>query len=160
MKLNELQGNPGSTHRKMRVGRGIGSGKGKTAGRGYKGQGSRTGVSNMGEGGQTPLFRRLPKRGFKSHSRKVVEAVNLGQLESFVAAKKLGAKIDREALKKIGLVKECGSLLKILATGEVKTKFEIEANLASKAAVEAVEKAGGKINLVEKKSTRVKKEAA
>ncbi len=152
MKLNELKDNPGAKHRKMRVGRGIGSGKGKTAGRGFKGQGSRTGVSNMGEGGQTPLFRRLPKRGFKNHSTKVVEAINLGKIEEFVAAKKLPAKVDREALEKAGLVKIANSLVKILATGELKSKVEIEADLASKAAASAVEKAGGKITLSEKKA--------
>lgn len=147
MKLNEIKDNPGATQYKTRVGRGIGCTKGKTCGRGHKGQGSRTGVSNMGEGGQTPLYMRIPKRGFNNHTRKEVEVVNLGMLEKATAAKKIDAgSVNKESLKKAGLVKGCG-LVKILGTGEVKTKFTIDADLASKSAVEAVSKAGGKINL-------------
>jgi large subunit ribosomal protein L15 len=156
MKLNELKDNEGATQNRTRVGRGIGSGKGKTCGRGYKGQGSRTGVSNLGEGGQTPIFRRLPKRGFKSHSRVVVETLNVQTIEQFIETKKLGAKINREALEKAGLVKINGSQVKILAKGAVKSKIEIEANQASKSAIEAVEKAGGKITLLAKKEHKQK----
>lgn len=147
MKLNELKNNEGATQYKTRVGRGIGCGKGKTCGRGYKGQKSREGVSSLGEGGQTPLFRRLPKRGFHNHSTKLVEVINLSVLEDFVSRKVLGAKINRETLEKAGLLKKRGSLVKILAKGEIKTKVEVEADFASEAAIKAIEKAGGKIIL-------------
>ena len=147
MKLNEIKDNPGATQYKTRVGRGIGCTKGKTCGRGHKGQKSRTGISNMGEGGQTPLYMRIPKRGFNNPNRECVEAVNLGALEKAVAAKKLDAgSINKETLQKAGLTKGRGPV-KILGTGEVKSKLNIDADLASKSAVEAVTKAGGKINL-------------
>ena len=149
MKLNELKDNDGARKKRMRVGRGIGSGKGKTAGRGYKGQGSRTGVSNMGEGGQTPLYRRLPKRGFWNPTARDVEVINLSVLEDFVSRKALdaGKKITRETLKEVGIIKKRTTLVKILAKGEIKSKIDIDADLASEAAIKAVEKAGGKINL-------------
>src|SRR4051812_12058270 len=108
MNLNELKPSPGSRHRKMRVGRGIGSGKGKTAGRGGKGQTARTGVRINGfEGGQTPIHRRLPKRGFNNHNRHEYEVVNLGSIQKAVDAGKLDAKkdINIEALKSAGLVR-------------------------------------------------------
>ena len=147
MKLNEIKDNEGATHYKTRVGRGIGCTKGKTCGRGHKGQKSRTGVSSLGEGGQTKLFQRLPKRGFANVNRKCVEAVNIRAIEKAVERKTLdAAKIDAEALKKAGLTKGRG-LVKILATGEAKSKLTITADLASKSAVDAVAKAGGKITL-------------
>lgn len=155
MKLNEIRDNSGATQYKTRVGRGIGCTKGKTCGRGHKGQGSRTGVSNMGEGGQTPLYMRLPKRGFNNHTRKEVEVVNFFAIEKAIEAKKLdGASINSESLKKAGLIKGRG-LVKILGTGELKSKLTITADLASKGASEAVSKAGGKITL-----PAVEKEAA
>lgn len=156
MKLNELKDNDGARKSRMRVGRGIGSGKGKTCGRGHKGQGSRTGVSNMGEGGQTPLYMRVPKRGFNNVNRKEVEVVNLSRIEQFVEAKKIdaGKTINRETLVEAGLIKSKTSLVKILGAG--KTKLNIEADHASKSASESVEKAGGKIQVREKKN----KEAA
>lgn len=148
MKLNELQDNKGARKNRTRVGRGIGSGKGKTAGRGHKGQKSRTGVSIKGfEGGQTPLYMRVPKRGFTNPNAKTVETINVAKIEDFVSRKKLGAKIDRAALEEAGLVKKRGSLVKILGNGEIKAKVEITADLASAKAVAAVEKAGGKITL-------------
>src|SRR5258706_16387163 len=109
MQLNQLKGNPGSRHRKMRVGRGIGSGKGKTSGRGGKGQTARTGVRINGfEGGQTPIHRRLPKRGFNNHSRKEYEVINLGSVQKAVDNGKLDAKqtVNLELLKKAGLVRK------------------------------------------------------
>src|SRR3954467_1742367 len=118
MQLNELKAKPGSRHRKMRVGRGIGSGKGKTAGRGGKGQTARTGVRINGfEGGQTPIHRRLPKRGFNNHSRHVYEVVNLSALQKAVDAGTLDTKgtVDIEVLKKAGLVRKAGTEVKLLA---------------------------------------------
>ena len=147
MKLNEIKDNEGATQYKTRVGRGIGCTKGKTCGRGHKGQLARTGVSNMGEGGQTPLYMRVPKRGFNNINRKNVEAVNIFAIERAVASKKLdAANISKETLQKAGLTSGKG-LVKILASGEIKSKLSISADLASKAVVAAVEKAGGKITL-------------
>jgi len=152
MKLNELKDNDGARKSRMRVGRGIGSGKGKTCGRGHKGQGSRTGVSNMGEGGQTPLYMRVPKRGFWSPTRKEVEVINLDKLEQLVESKKIdGSKpINREVLVAAGVVKSRTSTVKIL--GKAKGKLNIEADHASKSASESVEKAGGKITFIPKKA--------
>ena len=147
MKLNEIKDNSGATQYKTRVGRGIGCTKGKTCGRGHKGQKSRTGISNMGEGGQTPLYMRVPKRGFNNVNRRDVEVVNFFALEKAIEAKRIDAgSINKETLKKAGLTKGRG-LVKILGTGELKSKLTITADLASKSAVEAVAKAGGKITL-------------
>jgi large subunit ribosomal protein L15 len=148
MKLNELADNNGARKTRTRVGRGIGSGKGKTSGRGHKGQGSRTGVALLGqEGGQTPFYMRLPKRGFKKPNQVLVETINLAVLEDFVSRKVLKTKIDREALINAGLVKKSGSEVKILGKGTLTVKIEIEADAASKSAIAAIEKAGGKITL-------------
>jgi large subunit ribosomal protein L15 len=148
MTFNEFADNNGARKTRTRVGRGIGSGKGKTSGRGHKGQGSRTGVALLGqEGGQTPFYMRLPKRGFNKPNKVLVETVNLAVLEDFVARKVLPAKIDREALIKAGLVKKSGSEVKILGKGTLTAKIEIEADAASKSAIAAIEKAGGKITL-------------
>ena len=151
MKLNELSDNPGAAKERMRVGRGIGSGKGKTAGRGVKGQKSRSGVSIKGfEGGQMPLYRRLPKRGFTNAPfRKEFATVNLGRLQEAVDAKKLDAKkpVDAEALLAAGVISKVLDGVKILAKGELSASLTIQAAKASQAAVAAVEKAGGKIEL-------------
>jgi large subunit ribosomal protein L15 len=150
MQLNKLKGKPGSTHRKMRVGRGIGSGKGKTSGRGGKGQTARTGVRINGfEGGQTPIHRRLPKRGFNNHSRKEYEVINLGSVQKAVDEGKLDGKkeINLEALKAAGLVRKNGTVVKLLAKGELKAKLSLSVNFASEAAKSAVEKAGGQLIL-------------
>jgi len=154
MKLNELKDNSGARKSKMRVGRGIGSGKGKTCGRGHKGQSSRSGVAINGfEGGQTAMYMRLPKRGFTNPNAKTVETINLSVLEDFVTRKRLDAKkINREALENVGLVRKAGSLVKILGKGEIKAKIEIEVDSASKSAIAAIEKAGGKITVAEKAS--------
>ena len=150
MKLNQISDNPGATTERMRVGRGIGSGKGKTAGRGHKGQKSRSGVAIKGfEGGQMPIFRRLPKRGFTNHFRKVFEPVNIGGIQKAIDDKKIDAKkpITAEVLQAAGLVGKITDGVRLLAKGTISAKVEIEVNGASKAAVAAVEAAGGKVNV-------------
>ena len=146
-KLNELSDNPGATTRKKRIGRGPGSGKGKMGGRGIKGQKSRSGVAINGyEGGQMPLYQRLPKRGFKKPNRKSYAVVNLGLIQKFVDAKKLdGKSITEDSLVESGLVRRKLDGIRVLAKGEVTGKLSIEVTGASKAAVEAVEKAGGSL---------------
>ena len=135
---------------KMRVGRGIGSGKGKTCGRGVKGQKSRSGVSIKAfEGGQMPLYRRLPKRGFNPISRVNIAIMNLEKIQSFIDEKTIKSSdtINMELLKKLKLINKNSQKLKILGTGEIKYKINIEANLASKSAVKKLEKIGGSIQL-------------
>ena len=148
MKLHELQDNPGATKRKKRIGRGPGSGKGKMGGRGIKGQKSRSGVAINGyEGGQMPLYQRLPKRGFNKPNRKSFAVVNLGLIQKFIDAGKLDAKkaIDEDALVASGLVRRKLDGVRILAKGEITSKVELSVTGASKSAVEAVEKAGGSL---------------
>ena len=150
MKLNELRDNPGAAKKSKRVARGPGSGKGKTAGRGIKGQKSRSGVAIGGyEGGQMPLFRRLPKRGFNKPNQKKFAVVNLGQLQAFVDAGKLDAKADvtEDALVAAGVVRRKLDGVRLLAKGEIKAKLKLALTGASRAAVEAVEKAGGSVTL-------------
>ena len=150
MKLNELRDNPGATKKRKRVGRGPGSGMGKTAGRGIKGQKSRSGVAINGyEGGQMPLYQRLPKRGFNKPNRKKFAVVNLGLIQKFVDAKKLNAKaaITEDALVESGLVRRKLDGIRVLAKGDVTAKLNIEVTGASKSAVEAVEKAGGSLKV-------------
>jgi large subunit ribosomal protein L15 len=157
MKLNEIKDNPGAHYRAKRVGRGIGSGKGKTAGQGGKGQLGRTGVAINGfEGGQTPLHRRLPKRGFNNKIfQKDYKVVNLGRLQQALDANKLAAKdmIDGNALVAAGLLRRVGDGVRLLAKGELKTAITIEVAGASQAAIAAVEKAGGKVVLPEGAAT-------
>ena len=148
MKLNELRDNPGATKDRKRVGRGIGSGTGKTGGRGHKGQKSRSGVSLLGfEGGQMPLYRRLPKRGFKNPFSKDFSEINVGKLQAAIDAGRVDAKkdINMASLLEAGVVGKSKDGLKLLGTGEIKAKVTIEVAGASKAAVAAVEKAGGKV---------------
>ena len=152
MKLNDIRDNAGARHRKMRVGRGIGSGKGKTAGRGQKGQKSRSGVAVKGfEGGQMPLHMRLPKRGFNNIFAKDFAEVNLGMVQKFIDAKKLDAKgvIDHEALKAAGLARGGKDGVRLLGKGELTAKVSFKVAGASKGAIEAVEKAGGKVEVIE-----------
>ena len=135
---------------KIRVGRGIGSGKGKTSGRGVKGQKSRSGVAIKSfEGGQMPLYRRLPKRGFNSISTEKIAILNLEKIQSFIDKKTINAKdlLNSDLLKKLKIINKNSTKLKILGTGEIKDKINIEANLASKSAVEKLEKIGGSIQL-------------
>jgi large subunit ribosomal protein L15 len=151
MKLHELADNDGAAKKKKRVARGPGSGKGKTAGRGIKGQKSRSGVALGGyEGGQMPLYRRLPKRGFTKPNRLEFAVVNLGLIEKFIAAGKLDAKaeITEDALIAAGLTSHKRDGIRVLAKGEIKTKVNLTVTGASASAVEAVEKAGGKITLL------------
>ncbi|TRW97416.1 50S ribosomal protein L15 [Paracoccus sp. M683] len=150
MKLHEIRDNDGANRKKKRVARGPGSGKGKTAGRGIKGQKSRSGVALNGyEGGQMPLYRRLPKRGFTAPNAKKFAVVNLGQIQSFIDAGKLDAKADvtEDALVASGAVRRKLDGIRLLAKGELKAKLNIAVTGASKTAVEAVEKAGGKVTL-------------
>ncbi|WP_425037353.1 50S ribosomal protein L15 [Primorskyibacter sp. S187A] len=147
MKLHELRDNPGATKTKKRVGRGPGSGKGKTAGRGIKGQKSRSGVAINGyEGGQMPLYQRLPKRGFNKPNRKAFAVVNLGLIQKFIDAGKLDAgEITEDTLVASGLVRRKLDGVRVLAKGELTAKAKITVTGASKSAVEAVEKAGGSL---------------
>ncbi|MBF0372298.1 MAG: 50S ribosomal protein L15 [Alphaproteobacteria bacterium] len=148
MKLNELRDNPGSHKSRMRVGRGIGSGKGKTAGRGVKGQTSRTGVAVAGfEGGQMPIYRRLPKRGFTNIFRKEYAIINLSTLQAAITAGKLdaNAKIDADALIKAGVVTHKRDGIRLLGHGELSVKVTVEVCNASRPAVAGVEKAGGTV---------------
>lgn len=151
MKLNEIADRPGATKKKMRVARGVGSGKGKTAGRGVKGQKSRGGVSINGfEGGQMPIHMRIPKRGFNSMNREKVAWVNLYRLQKAIDAKKLDAsgEITEAALAEAGLVRRKNDGVRLLAQGELKTKVKITVTGASEAAVKAVEKAGGAVTIL------------
>ncbi|MHA6344655.1 50S ribosomal protein L15 [Roseivivax sp. CAU 1761] len=150
MKLNELRDNPGAAQKKKRIARGPGSGKGKMGGRGIKGQKSRSGVAINGyEGGQMPLYQRLPKRGFNKPNRKAYAVVNLGLIEKFAEAGKLdaGQTIDEDALVASGLVRRKKDGIRVLAKGEITRKLTLAVTGASKAAVEAVEKAGGSLKL-------------
>ncbi|MGR3562284.1 MAG: 50S ribosomal protein L15 [Heliomarina sp.] len=150
MKLHELHDNPGATKRRQRVARGPGSGKGKMGGRGIKGQKSRSGVAINGyEGGQMPLYQRLPKRGFNKPNRKEYAVVNLGLIQKFIEAGKLDAKsaITEDALIASGLVRRKRDGIRVLAKGDFTSKATIEVTGASKSAVELVEKAGGSLTV-------------
>jgi len=150
MKLHELRDNDGATKKRMRVGRGPGSGKGKTGGRGIKGQKSRSGVAIKGyEGGQMPLYQRLPKRGFNKPNAKKYAVINLGLIQKFVDAKKLDASaaITEDVLVDSGLVRRKLDGIRVLAKGDVTAKLDLDVTGASKAAVEAVEKAGGSLKV-------------
>ncbi|OED47465.1 50S ribosomal protein L15 [Leisingera sp. S232] len=147
MKLHELSDNPGAAKKRTRVARGPGSGKGKMGGRGIKGQKSRSGVSINGyEGGQMPLYQRLPKRGFNKPNRKAYAVVNLGLIQKFIDAGKLDAgSITEDSLIASGLVRRKLDGIRVLAKGEITAKATIAVTGASKAAVEAVAKAGGSL---------------
>jgi large subunit ribosomal protein L15 len=150
MKLNEIKDNEGSSKDRIRVGRGIGSGKGKTGGRGVKGQKARSGVAVNGfEGGQMPIYRRLPKRGFNNIFASEFVVVSLGRIQTAIDAKKLDASapIDAAALKAAGVISRLKDGVRILSDGELTTKVSIVAAGASKAAVEKIEKSGSSIQL-------------
>ena len=158
MQLNKLSDNPKARKDRKRIGRGIGSGTGKTSGRGHKGQNSRSGVSLKGfEGGQMPLNRRLPKRGFKNLFRKNFVVVNLNRLQAAIDAGKLDPKkpIDTAALQGAGLINNPRDGVRLLAKGVLKTKVDITVSGASKAAAEAVEKAGGNLTVLAAKNSAV-----
>ncbi len=150
MKLNSLVKN---NKKKIRVGRGIGSGKGKTSARGHKGQKSRSGVAIKSfEGGQMPLYRRLPKRGFKSLNKNEIAILNLSKIQTIIDKKKnnLTTNLDLKILKEKKLINKKFKKLKILGTGEISKNIEISAHFASKQALAKIEKAGGKISLIKK----------
>jgi large subunit ribosomal protein L15 len=149
MKLNELSPAAGSTKARTRVGRGVGSGKGKTGGRGVKGQKSRSGVAINGfEGGQMPIYMRLPKRGFKARGSKTHAWINLGRLSAAIEAGKLDAdNITEETLVASGVVRRSKDGIRLLAKGDAPKKANITVTGASKAAIEAVEKAGGSVTV-------------
>ncbi|MEP2921366.1 50S ribosomal protein L15 [Sulfitobacter sp.] len=150
MKLHELSDNPGATKPRKRVGRGPGSGTGKMGGRGIKGQKSRSGVAIKGyEGGQMPLYQRLPKRGFSKPNRKTYSAINLGLIQKFVDAGKIDIKavITEDALVAAGVVRRKRDGIRILAKGDFSAKLNLDVTGASKSAVEAVEKAGGSLTV-------------
>lgn len=154
MELNQLSDNPGSRKKRTRIGRGLGSGKGKTGGRGVKGQKSRSGVSINGfEGGQMPIHMRMPKRGFNPLQRKNYSVVNLDRLQQAVEAGKLnaGEVIDEAALIASGLVRRLGDGVRILGQGEVTSALKLEVAGASKTALGAIEKAGGSIKILKPK---------
>ena len=148
MKLHELRDNEGATKKRKRVGRGPGSGTGKMGGRGIKGQKSRSGVAINGyEGGQMPLYQRLPKRGFNKPNRKKFAVVNLGLIQKFIDAGKLGEEITETELVDSGLVRRKLDGVRVLAKGEFSSKIRITVTGASKSAIEAVEKAGGSLTV-------------
>ncbi|MBT2186691.1 50S ribosomal protein L15 [Sphingobium nicotianae] len=152
MKLNEIKDNDGARKGRMRVGRGIGSGKGKTAGRGQKGAKARSGVAINGfEGGQMPLHMRLPKRGFNNIFAKDYAVVNLGMIQKAIDAGKLDAKatVDQAALRAAGISRGGEDGVRLLAKGEITAKVSFTVAGASKSAIEAIEKAGGKVELIE-----------
>jgi large subunit ribosomal protein L15 len=151
MRLNGIRDNEGATKERMRVGRGIGSGKGKTGGRGVKGQKARAGVSIKGfEGGQMPLHRRLPKRGFNKPNARELNEVNLGRIQQAVEAGKLDASaaVTVEALVAAGIVSKPRDGVKILGVGDISSKLSFQVARASKSAIEAIEKAGGSVTIL------------
>lgn len=153
MKLNDLRDKDGATHSKKRLGRGIGSGSGKTAGRGVKGQKARSGVAVNGfEGGQMPLYRRLPKRGFNNIFAKSFAVVSLARIQAALDAKELDAKttVTAEALVAAGVIRRVKDGVRILSDGDIKSKLAFNVAGASKAAIEKIEKAGGSVKLPEK----------
>ncbi len=148
--LNTLRDNKGSRKRAKLLGRGIGSGKGKTSGRGGKGQTARTGVAINGfEGGQTPIHRRLPKRGFNNPTRRELQAINVGTIQKWIEAGRLSDKktITSEVLVSSGIISNPRDGIKLLSKGEIKTAVQIEIDYASPSAIKAVEKAGGKVTV-------------
>jgi large subunit ribosomal protein L15 len=163
MKLNELAPVPGARHARKRLGRGIGSGTGKTAGRGHKGQRARSGsATRTFEGGQMPIYRRLPKRGFKNPFRTTFAPVNLDRLQAAVDAGRIDPKktVDLAMLRAAGLVNKQLDGVRLLARGELSAALTIEIHSASKAAIAAVEKAGGKLTLEQPRDAEARAEAA
>jgi len=163
MKLNDIRDNPGARKGRMRVGRGIGSGKGKTAGRGQKGQKSREGVAIKGfEGGQMPLHMRLPKRGFNNPFGKDFAEVNVGMVQKLVDAGKLDSKavIDHDTLKAAGVARGGKDGVRLLGKGDISAKLQFKVAGASKGAIEAVEKAGGSVEVIDLGPPEHEKKAA
>ena len=160
MNLNEIRDNKSATKDRKRIGRGIGSGTGKTSGQGHKGQKARSGVAIKGfEGGQMPIHRRLPKRGFTNINRVPFAELNLLKIEELIANKRIDPKqvINAKSLLELGLIKKITSKVKLLAKGEIKSKINIEVSAASSKAKELVEQVGGFVTLVAKKEPVAKK---
>ena len=152
MRLNEIADKCGATRKRKRIGRGIGSGTGKTGGRGMKGQKSRSGVAIKGfEGGQMPIYRRLPKRGFNNPCARRWNIVNIGRVQEAIDGKRLDGKkpVNAQALKAAGLIRNTRDGVRLLGKGELKAKVTFEVNHATSAAAEAVKKAGGKLVIIE-----------
>lgn len=156
--LNKIKDNVGARKKGKRLGRGIGSGKGKTSGRGGKGQTARSGVAINGfEGGQMPLYRRLPKRGFKNYTRQEYEVINLTDLSDLIANKKISSsEITISSLQEAGLLKGKKSRVKLLGTGELKARVKVEVHAVSHSAKEKLEKAGSSVSIVEDKALQKK----
>ncbi len=162
MRLNELSYAPGAKKQRKRVGRGIGSGLGKTAGRGHKGQKSRSGVAIKGfEGGQMPIYRRLPKRGFRLHAPKRFSEVSIGRIQELIDAGRLdaGQLIDEAALVAAGAVRRVKQGIRVLGNGEIKAKVNLKVAHASASAREAIEKAGGSVEMTYVRKKAAKEEA-
>lgn len=160
MKLNEIRDNPGARRPKMRISRGIGSGKGKTGGRGGKGQTARTGVSINGfEGGQMPLYRRLPKRGFKNIFARRFAEINIGCLQEAILAGKLDSTklITAEVLVKAGLIRRAWDGIRLLGNGKIKEQVSLEVAGVTKSALVAIEKAGGSVKVLPLKHSKIEK---
>jgi len=161
MNLNEIKDNHKATKDRKRIGRGIGSGTGKTSGKGHKGQKARSGVAIKGfEGGQMPIHRRLPKRGFTNINRISFVELNLDNIEKLVASKKINIQkpINAERLLELGLIKKITSKVKLLAKGEIKSKINIEVSAVSSKAKELVEKVGGTVTISDNKKQVIKKD--
>ena len=159
MNLSEIKDNKNATRNRKRLGRGIGSGTGKTSGKGHKGQKARSGVSIKGfEGGQMPIHRRLPKRGFTNINRKPLVVLNFSRIENLINEKKIDTKkiINSKTLLDLGVVKSLKSRIKLLAKGEIKTKINIEVYAASISAKDSVEKVGGSITIIENQKSSIK----
>ena len=160
MNLNEIRDNKNAVKDRKRIGRGIGSGTGKTSGKGHKGQKARSGVAVKGfEGGQMPIHRRLPKRGFTNINRVSFTELNLSNIEEMIVAKKIDPKkaINSQALFEIGVIKKISTKVKILAKGAIKSKINIEVSAVSSKAKELIEQLGGSVTLIEKKKPENKK---
>ena len=159
MNLSEIKDNKNATRNRKRLGRGIGSGTGKTSGKGHKGQKARSGVSIKGfEGGQMPIHRRLPKRGFTNINRKPFVVLNFSRIENLINENKIDPKkiINSQTLLDLGVVKSLKSRIKLLAKGEIKTKINIEVSAASISAKDSVEKVGGSITIIENQKSSIK----
>jgi large subunit ribosomal protein L15 len=160
MNLNEISDNKNAIKDRKRIGRGIGSGTGKTSGKGHKGQKARSGVAVKGfEGGQMPIHRRLPKRGFTNINRVTFTELNLNKIEEMILTNKIDPKktINSEVLLELGIIKKITARVKVLAKGAVKNKINIEASAVSSKAKELIEKAGGSVTLIEKEKSENKK---
>ena len=159
MNLNDIRDNKKAVKERKRIGRGIGSGTGKTSGKGHKGQKARSGVAIKGfEGGQMPIHRRLPKRGFTNINRSPFVELNFNKIEELISNKKIDPKknINSSLLLELGVIKKVASKVKLLAKGEIKNKINIEVSAASKSAIQIIEKIGGTVTIIDQKKSSMK----